>query len=534
MPLRLKLLLLAVFILNGIFNSRFQLHYDETYYWVWSQHLALSYFDHPPMIAYMMYLTSKFGASEFFVRLPALTTGMVMLITIYSLSYKMFGEKVATIATYLGISWPLLQGVLLISTPDSPLIMFWALTLYAFYIGIFENKTSYIYLSGVLFGLTFLSKYTAVLLIPGLMLFLIFSPNYRKTLLNKHLYFAFILSLIISLPVLIWNYQHHWISFIYQITHGYDHARHMRIDSLDDFVTGQLGVSGPFMSVAMLYYFIKNRKEIIHNDKLAFLFWTFIFIILFFMHSSCYGYSGANWTMPGFISAFILLAYYLVQNNNKWIYRASLILIIIATFMAKMPTVLLPKALASKVSAISVFYGNRELANEVNNYLTPNTLLLACDYGNASRLWYYLNNTRRVYVLPRFKFANGYEYWKSNQVSLQGQSAVFVCDLKISRINYSGANQYFNTNDDNICLSNNIENNPVAKFQEKMKFKYYTQINSGNSLRNSGMRVIYYTNISTNNFDTIDTYFKHVNLIKKAIIKNPFNETSYFIYRVSN
>lgn len=532
MPMQLKLLLLAVLIINGIFNSQFQLHYDETYYWVWSKHPALSYFDHPPMIAYMMYLSSKLGYSEFFVRLPALITGMVMLITMYALSYRMFGQKVAVIATYLGISWPLLQGVLLISTPDSPLIMFWALTLYAFYIGVFENKLYYIYLSGVLFGLTFLSKYTAVLLIPGFFLFLVFSPNYRKMLLNKHLYLAFILSLIVASPVFIWNYENHWISFVYQITHGYDHAKNLRFDSLSDFITGQFGVAGPFMSIAMLYYFVKNLKEIIHDDKLAFLFWTFIFIIIFFAHSSCYGYSGANWTMPGFISAFILLAYYLVKNNNIWVYKASLTLIIIATFVVKMPTLMLPRAIASKVSAISVFYGNRELANEVNQYLTPNTLLLACDYGNASRLWYYLDNTRKVYVLPRFKFANGYEYWKSNQIDLQGRTGVFVCDMSVYRANYQALDQYEITN--NMVLNQTMLDSPIANFKDDIKLNNYASIGVNDTMYTGKDRVVYYINKTPNNLDTIDTYFRHVNLIKKAIVKSPFNKTPYFIYKVSN
>ena len=420
-------LFFVVFIINAIFDAHFQLHYDESYYWVWGQNLSLSYFDHPPMIAYMMKLCSFLGGSEFFVRLPALVSGAVTLVIIYKLALRMFGYRVAVVASYLAISWPLLQGVFLVVTPDSPLIMFWAMTLYAFYLGVFEKKIYQIYLSGIWLGCTLLSKYTGILIIPGLFLFLLFANEYRYVLKNKHIYLALILAFILALPIFIWNYQHEWASFKFQFYHGYDHGQNIRFSSFGDFICSQIGVAGPFMSLAMGYYFIKHGRRIINQAQLSFLFWPFIFIFVFFAHSSFYAYSGANWTMPGFISVYILLAYWLVESNNRWVYRVSFLLIVVATFVVKMPTVLMPRILLNKFPQVHVFYGNRELANEVNRLSSSDELVLACDYGNASRLWYYLGNGKRVYVLSRFKFANSYMYWNSN-LDLRGKHGVFVCD----------------------------------------------------------------------------------------------------------
>lgn len=524
-------LFFIVVIINGIFNAHFQLHYDESYYWVWGQNLSLSYFDHPPMIAYMMRLAYFFGSSEFFVRLPALISGLVLLIVMYELAKKMFDAKVANITAYLAISWPLLQGVFLVTTPDSPLIMFWGLTLYSFYLAVFEDKKHQFYLSGFWLGCTLLSKYTGGLIIPGLFLFLLFSNKYRQVLYKKDLYLAVIMAFIVASPVFIWNYQHDWVSFKFQVGHGYDHGRNFRFSSFGDFISSQLAVSGPFISLAMLYYFIKNGKNNIINDKLAFLFWPFIFVFAFFGYSSFYAYSGANWSMPGFISAFIILAFYLAKNNNHWIYRSSLILIFIASFMVKMPEFFLPKAIYSKVSAIDVFYGNRELADIVKSQLSSKDVLLACDYGNASRLWYYLGNTRRVYVLPRFSFANSYSYW-NNRLDLANKSAIFVCDKKIWRNNYMELTQYFSINNQNRCLAKITYPSQLSYLDALTT--HYALLNFNNNLALGSEQTIYYLDVCPNNLDPIDTYFTHVKLLKKAEVNSFFTKTKYFIYRVTN
>ena len=86
-------LFLFIILINLILNGRFQLHYDEAYYWAFSQNLSLSYFDHPPMIAYLIRLFSIFGHSEFSVRLVGLVTTIITVLMMYSLAKRMFGQK---------------------------------------------------------------------------------------------------------------------------------------------------------------------------------------------------------------------------------------------------------------------------------------------------------------------------------------------------------------------------------------------------------------------------------------------------------
>src|SRR5579863_7237453 len=48
------------------------LYPDEAQYWFWAQHLAFGYYSKPPLVAWLIRLTTAaFGDSEFAIRLPA-------------------------------------------------------------------------------------------------------------------------------------------------------------------------------------------------------------------------------------------------------------------------------------------------------------------------------------------------------------------------------------------------------------------------------------------------------------------------------
>jgi hypothetical protein len=158
-------------------------------------------------------------------------------------------------------------------------------------------------------------------------------------------------------------------------------------------------------------------------------------------------------------------------------------------------------------------------------------LLLACDYGNASRLWYYLGNTRRVYVLPKFKFANNYAYW-NDQLNLNHRSGIFVCDKPLIRNIHVNQLKYFNVDDTNMCLTKIVYANPLNRLNSKAE--YYSLINFGNGLWQNGAQKVYYINKSFNDFNPLDTYFKKIKLIEKTEVEGFFSINKYFIYAVSN
>ncbi len=423
---KVQLFFVAIIIINLIFNGQFQLHYDEVYYWVWSQNLRMSYFDHPPMIAYMIRLASFFGHGEFFVRLPALVTTAITVLVLYKLALRMFNQKIADITAILLLSCPLIQGMFFIVTPDSPLLMFWALTLYALYIGLFENKVLYIYLAGFFAGCALLSKYTGILIFPSVFLFLIVSKEFRHYLLKKDIYLAFILALLVFSPVIIWNYQHEWASLAFQINHGVDSSHKLNLQSFGDFWGGAVILVSPIIFITMFIYIISHWKTNIATSKLAFLLCTCIFGFLFFAYCSFYKHTEANWPAPVYLSGIILTAYWLSLANKKWVCISSVVFIFIVLLICKLPLVFIPRQIHNKIPAINNFFGEKENVMKLRPYIKPDTVLLACDYGNASRAMYYLglDSIGVPYKLP---FSNEFRYL-NQEISPDLKNAIYICD----------------------------------------------------------------------------------------------------------
>ncbi|MDD5203630.1 MAG: glycosyltransferase family 39 protein, partial [Sulfurimonas sp.] len=117
------ILFLAIF--SAIYNAFLPLHGDEAYYWMWSHHLQSGYYDHPPMIAYLIYLTNFISESQWGVRLVNVFSFSIAALYIFKLSSEMFDEHIALNAVIIFSSLILVHAGYIITTPDSPLILFW-------------------------------------------------------------------------------------------------------------------------------------------------------------------------------------------------------------------------------------------------------------------------------------------------------------------------------------------------------------------------------------------------------------------------
>ncbi|MCC2645738.1 MAG: hypothetical protein K0R94_1516, partial [Burkholderiales bacterium] len=186
---------------------------------------------------------------------------------------------------------------------------------------------------------------------------------------------------------------------------------------------GQLFISGPFIFGALFYFLFKNFKQVVSTPKLALLFYPSAFGFLFFLYCSITKHIEANWPGPIYLSMIIFLAYYLAKKNIRWVYKASFIFICIALILTKMPIRFTPRPLHNKIPGINIFFGNRELLVHVTPYIKPDTLVLACDYGNASRIRFYLGV--HAYVLAQLPFSNSYRYW--HQPALPIKKAIYIC-----------------------------------------------------------------------------------------------------------
>jgi 4-amino-4-deoxy-L-arabinose transferase-like glycosyltransferase len=355
-------------------SAGLQLHPDEAYYWLWSRHLDIGYFDHSPLVAYFIWFTTLLSKSELGVRLSGTIVTLISSYLTWRLALQLFGSiRVAAGSVMLFNVYPLTMLGLIVITPDIPVYLFWSLSVYIFWQIIQSNKTWLWYALGVSFGLALLSKYTAILLVPCLFIYLVLTED-RRWLKTIHPYLSLLTGLLCFLPVVYWNSHHDWISFVFQFGHGLG-GQSYSFDRVVEYIAGQLLVAGPIvwflgMYAAFACFFRKDKAQL-------FLILMALPVIVFFGFSSLKKLAGPNWPAFAYFTFSILVTKYFLDSTSKirrslWYVAlfASLLISAIVTLQAKFSVI--PLARFSKELAVTdatnQFYGWRELGAELNKY----------------------------------------------------------------------------------------------------------------------------------------------------------------------
>ncbi|MCL4485700.1 MAG: glycosyltransferase family 39 protein [Nitrospirae bacterium] len=318
-----------VFVFHVVLALKAGLVADEAYYWTWSLHPALSYFDHPPMIAWILWLsTHLFGTNRWGIRFPSLLISVLIGVFLYRMAKEMLRDRWAGLWAVFLVSATLLfsAGSFLI-TPDSIVILFFLLTLLSFWRAIDRNSGREMLLSGLWFGLGLLSKYTMVLLGPLLVLFLLLDPRGRSWFRRPSLWGAGALALLLFTPVILWNSQHAWASFRFQWHHGMQAHQMAPLDGLSDYLGGQLGVMTPIVYLILLGAGVVAGIRLFRTPSrpLLFLWVTSYPILLFFAYSSLKAKVEANWPVEGYLGAFLVTGALLAEwERRPWILRTAL------------------------------------------------------------------------------------------------------------------------------------------------------------------------------------------------------------------
>jgi 4-amino-4-deoxy-L-arabinose transferase-like glycosyltransferase len=303
------LIILILFVLRFLLIGFMGLMPQDAYYYFYSEHLDLSYFDHPGGIAWVLwFFTSLLGKKVFVIKLAVTIVTLFTQIAFGILAACFLDFKGIMQAVLFLVSTVMISVLSLIATPDVPLLFFWTLSLIALYVAIFLNEKKFWLFAGILMGLAFNSKYTAIFLPVGLITFLVITPSYRKLLLSYWLYVCLLLFIITTIPVVIWNYEHDFASFKFQSVSRVTEARSSYF-SIKDF----LGVIGhqAFLLVPILFFtlfgllrtFYKRygfKLSIIPAQQL-FLLSFFLPLFIGFLFISFFYWIKINWMMPAYM-----------------------------------------------------------------------------------------------------------------------------------------------------------------------------------------------------------------------------------------
>ena len=256
-----------LFALRLIFLGQAELLPEEAYYWNYSQHLDIGYLDHPPMVAWLIWLgTTLFGQNEFGVRIGAFGCWMVTSWFLYRMTSHLFDKSSALIAVLLAQVLPFFFSVGFLMTPDAPLVACWSGTLYFAVRALMGEHRHAWWGVGVCFGLGMISKYSIGVLGPAMLLFLLLDPGSRRWFLRWEPYAAALVSALIFSPVIVWNLQHGWASFGFQGARRLSAHAHF---SLHVLIGSALVLLTPTGILAALLMLFQNQASVQAKDSTA-------------------------------------------------------------------------------------------------------------------------------------------------------------------------------------------------------------------------------------------------------------------------
>jgi Dolichyl-phosphate-mannose-protein mannosyltransferase len=396
------LTILALVVLRLVAAAYTPLTFDEAYYWMWSKSLAGGYYDHPPMVALVIRLgTLIAGDTELGVRLVSILLALPMSWAVYQTAAILFGGRrlASTSAILLNVTLMAAVGTMIV-TPDAPLLVASSFVLFALAKVLQTGRGAWWLAVGVATGAALLSKYTALFFGPAILIWLVAVPKLRRWLISPWLYLGGLVAAAMFAPVILWNADHHWVSFIKQI--GRARIEDFRPAFIAELIPTQIAFATPLVWIlgAMGLYALFKRgagalgaRALINTT-----FWT---IVAYFIWHSLHARVEANWFAPVYPAFAIAAA--VAANLTQWDARQQRTVDFCLRWAAPTGIVMFALLIVQANTGALTFYrrdatvrsvgvGWRELAREIETVRarTGASCVLAPDYGTTGWLAFYL------------------------------------------------------------------------------------------------------------------------------------------------
>jgi len=426
-----KILLLTT-ILRLVLSGMFGLTDDESHYWQYAQYLDFSYYDHPPMVGYLIYLSTKiFGNNLYAIRLPAIFCFTIAIIYFYRLVKEIFGSQHAFYSSLLLNFIPVAFVGSIITIPETLLGMFWMMYMFYFYKFVLAKDIWLLYFCGILLGLALLSKYTAVFLFIGSIFVILIDPKLRKFLLKKDFYIYCLISITIFSPVILWNVVHKFVSFKYQFGHAVGTKVLISIKTFVENFGFQSAYFSPVVFVLIWYSII---YAFINKNVNKFLLYFVLPGLLFFV-----GISFKNKLLPHWpaVFYFTLIPYIRFLDKKRILYYVSLVSSVLITFFVILITLFGIIKIPEKYSNADTpdkLYGWDIAAAELNTLLKKyqSCFVFTHRYYVAGQIRFalakYFENGSIPEVFCIDDYLNQYDFWDKNLNKFDGKDAIYITE----------------------------------------------------------------------------------------------------------
>jgi len=300
------------------------LYPDEAQYWAWSLHPAFGYYSKPPLVAWLIALTTgMFGESELAIRLWAPLLHFATALTLYGLARRLYDARIAAWSAVIYATLPGVTASALIMSTDAPLLLCWTVALYAF-VRAREGADRRWWLAvGGAAGLGLLAKFAMAYWLFSGLLFLAGARDEHRHL-PRYLA-ACALALLVYAPNFVWNLAHGFASYRHTADNAALAGPLFHAGSFFDFFGSQFGVFGPLLFAALLALLLQGRHAF--AERRAALVACFALPTLAMMLAvSFLSHAEPNWAAPTYVSATVLVVAWLMARGMKAVLTASLVL----------------------------------------------------------------------------------------------------------------------------------------------------------------------------------------------------------------
>jgi Dolichyl-phosphate-mannose-protein mannosyltransferase len=297
------------------------LEFDEAHYWMWSERLAPGYFSKGPGIAFAIRAsTALFGPTEFGVRFWSPVLAGATSLLLFYFGKRLFNENVGMWTVIAFNVTPIFNIGAFVMTTDGLSIFFWVAAMFTFWLAIEKSPRFPFWwpLSGLMIGLGFLSRFTNAFEIVCILLVLAFAPRLRQEFKRPGLYWLLGVFVLCTIPPIVWNAQHAWITTTHLRTRGglAEEVGFRPLEPLKFFGQHFLFYS-PLLFAALALAVIGSWRRVNQQFKVLFLFWFGLPVFVFYLLLSFNQDATPNWDAVSFLSFGLLAVNYWNERIGK-------------------------------------------------------------------------------------------------------------------------------------------------------------------------------------------------------------------------
>ncbi len=439
-------------LIRLFFASQLEFGNDEVYYWLYAKYPDISHFDHPSMVGFFIQLfTFNLSfSSELFIRLAAIFPASISMWIVFLIGKKLHNEKTGFISVILyNLSF---YGLIISGTfilPDAPMVLCWLLSFFFFLKTIPYNprkvNNKELILAFLFAGFAIYSKYQAIYLLFGVVLYVIFFN--RKWLKIPFFYLLFLVPLLFIGIIFYWNFQNDFISYQFHQDRVSIFEISFNKDSFFREILGQIFYNNPYVFIvtllAIIAYF-KNRLQI-EKKQVQFFLTTTLPLLGTTIYLALSRSTLPHWSGISYITLLPIAAIF-ITNRKKIITKLSIgfgmisFLLVLAVFTINKGWFLTAQKSKSSITVgkndvLMDLYGWKQAGKKINQTLKKRDLehlqIVSNKWHPAAHIDYYIARPlgMQVYGLGSLKNIHKY-YWINLEFKPLANEVLYITDSR--------------------------------------------------------------------------------------------------------